>query len=1065
MKFYAYSWSIDEEETEVNYIRIYGVDEAGKNICVRVNDFTPYVYVELPDHIKWDQGKIASLGDKIADLMKDKKPLTIKLFMKKKLYYAHLDKNKNDILYPFALCSFSSTKDRYALTNKLRNRIYVSGIGSVQLKVHEANASPILQLCCCAKLPSAGWIEIKNPKQVADEEKMTLCDFEFFASWKKLKKPAEEINFIGNVKVMSFDIEVNSHNPSAFPNAENREDRIFQISCIFQKEDQVYSYLLTLGDPFDAADYKIIRFPSELELLIGFTNLVNQENPNVIVGFNILGFDIQYMIDRAKQNFNDIFLEFNKMGFLKGISSNEKVVKWYSSARGHQEYRYLDAEGRLIIDIFPIVQSNYKLSNYKLKTVSEHILKDTKDDLDAQGIFRCYRIGIQRDSDGNYNTKARRAMSICGKYCIKDSILVLKLYEKMQTFVGLAEMANIFNVTPFDMYTKGQQVKVFSQVYKHAMYNNIVINKDAYQGSDSDRYTGAHVFEPIPGVYDQVVPFDFGSLYPSIMIAYNICYSTMVLDESIPDLDCHVIEFENHFWCEHDPKFIRRQKLTLLLDQYSKDITKLREKLKKMGKKESIEKKNIKLEIEKKELEKKPYMEERRLIKKAAFMCEKRRYRFLKSPRGVIPTILQNSLDARKKTRGEIKKNIELIESGTLSKESINELTILNNILEKRQLSYKVSSNSMYGSMGVTSGYLPFMPGAMSITFLGRLNIEKVAKVIPEKFGGELVYGDTDSNYIRFPHLKTAEEIWDHAVKVSAEVSALFPKPLILEFEKVIYWRFFILTKKRYMYTECKRDGIVGSKVGKKGVLLARRDNSAVVKRLYEKVITKIFNKTSAEEILIFVLEEINNLFRRLYPSTDFVVTKGINDSGDYKNEETFETIEDKNGKEKFKIGSYTVSKLSTDVETAAKEMIRKKAGEKNEFYLKSLPAQVQLAEKMKRRGKRVDKGSRLEFVITTKNGHDAKQGEKIEQIDYFNQFSRVLSIDYLYYLKLLINPLDQLLNITFCGGGSGGSAVVEAYKFPKNFVLQQYRFRYKVRDQMLKSIKTFSKSKLNFVN
>ena len=143
----------------------------------------------------------------------------------------------------------------------------------------------------------------------------------------------------------------------------------------------------------------------------------------------------------------------------------------------------------------------------------------------------------------------------------------------------------------------------------------------------------------------------------------------------------------------------------------------------------------------------KPYTKDRSDIVKTLSknpMCEKRYYRFLKEPKGVIPTILQNLLDARKNTRKEIKEHKKEIEN--LDKEidqiKIKDLVMLNNVLEKRQLAYKVSCNSMYGAMGVKRGYLPFMPGAMVTTYMGRVNIEIVAKTITEKYKGELVYGD-----------------------------------------------------------------------------------------------------------------------------------------------------------------------------------------------------------------------------------------------------------------------------------------------------------------------------------
>ena len=105
-------------------------------------------------------------------------------------------------------------------------------------------------------------------------------------------------------------------------------------------------------------------------------------------------------------------------------------------------------------------------------------------------------------------------------------------------------MARTCNVPIFYLYTQGQQIKVFSQVYKYCMYNNIVVEKDGYKAQENEQYTGAYVIEPIPGAYDRVVPFDFSSLYPTTIIAFNIDYSTLVTDETIPDK--FVIGYPSH---------------------------------------------------------------------------------------------------------------------------------------------------------------------------------------------------------------------------------------------------------------------------------------------------------------------------------------------------------------------------------------------------------------------------------------------------------------------------------------------------------------------------------------
>ena len=114
------------------------------------------------------------------------------------------------------------------------------------------------------------------------------------------------------------------------------------------------------------------------------------------------------------------------------------------------------------------------------------------------------------------------------------------------------------------------------------------------------------------------------------------------------------------------------------------------------------------------------------------------------------------------------------------------------------------------------------------------------------------------------------------------------------------------------------------------------------------------------------------------------------------------------------------------------------------------MPSVVQLAEKMKKRGNRVDSGTRLEYVITTQGGHKAKQYVKVEDATYFGRFSSTLKLDYMYYLKLITNPLDDIFNILYQKDENktptyGG----KPRKFIKNFVLNQYNYRLKIRTKV----------------
>ena len=382
---------------------------------------------------------------------------------------------------------------------------------------------------------------------------------------------------------------------------------------------------------------------------------------------------------------------------MKYVGGKEKTIKWSSSAYKDQSFKYLDLEGILHVDLLPLVKRDYKFSNYKLKTVSEFFLGDTKDPLSVKGIFKCYRLGMagaKKGASEEVRKKGSLALGVCSRYCVQDSALVLKLFDMLQTWVGLAEMAKVCNVPMFYLYTKGQQIKVYSQVYKKCMFEDRVVQRDGYLPTADERYTGAHVFDPKPGVYDRVVPFDFSSLYPTTIIAYNIDYSTLVPDESkIPDSDCNVIEWTDHKYCEHD-KSVRKVK-----------------------------------------------------PKASEIICGvHHRYRFIKKPQGVMPSLLESLLSARTNTKGEIKDLKNEFKSWTKEKQESAEGRALQKtitVLDKRQLAFKVSSNSMYGALGVRRGYLPMLPAAMATTAWGRESLLRAAEALQHDHHGTLVYGDS----------------------------------------------------------------------------------------------------------------------------------------------------------------------------------------------------------------------------------------------------------------------------------------------------------------------------------
>jgi DNA polymerase elongation subunit (family B) len=956
MNIFVYAWACDESERTA--IRIYGINADGETVALRIENFTPYVYIHLPEknYKAYAEALVAEIGK-----------LTIMTQIVKK---SHLYSGYGDGSSQFLCCQCDSRKKIYYIGHALKSKKILDR----GFKLHEESASSILQLVALRNIRMATWISFKG--SIA-KERITACDQEYIVSWQKLS-PSDETMQV-SPKIIAFDLEVNSENVTAMP-SNKPDDTIFQISCVIQHYGDRRKILLTLNgsdlDDESLNGIETIAYDTEEALLLGFIELIRFEKPNVLTGYNILMFDIAYLIQRCERY--SLTNELCLAGLNRQLPAMERKIKWSSSAYKNQEYSFIDWEGILILDLLPLVKRDYKLDNYKLDTVAQELIGAEKDPVHVKEIFAAYR---------------SKRMARVGKYCVQDANLCIDLLNHMNCWISLAEMAVVCKVSMFDLYTRGQQLRVYSQVYAYCVKHDMVVTSDGYECKAGERYLGAYVKDPVPGYYENIVPFDFCSLYPNVMIAHNICYSTFVPENSsIPESDFNTYEWEDHVGCQHDPKVVEVERLTSKINDIE---TEIKSQMKRRDEQKGARAKaTIQAKINKLRSSQKPYREKRVEMKKgkpvnydddngnviSGIVCAKRKYRFLKDSvkKGVIPTIIQDLLDSRKAVRAAIK---------TCGPE--NKV-----VYDKKQLAYKVSANSQYGAMGVRRGYIPFMPGAMCVTYLGREAIKKAGRIITEKYGGQWVYTDTDSTYVIFPALKTPREIWDHAIAVSIAASAEFPGAMCLEFEQAIYSKFLILSKKRYMYQSVNGHGTVDPKIGRKGIVLARRDNSLLLRLIYERVVTMIFNESSKSEITSFVVERINDVFRNVIPYSQYVITKSI---GSAEGDEV-----------DGKLGDYVVKALPID------ENDRKAALNgltERQYAIKSCPAQVQLAEKMRLRGCPVDAGSRLEFVVTS--GTRSKTlGGRIEDYHYFSKRTRTLKLDKLYYVESFINPLDQLLTV-----------------------------------------------------
>nr|UOX61000.1 MAG: DNA polymerase [Diabrotica toursvirus 3a] len=919
MDIYIYDWKLEEINESRNFhteIRIYGITQKDQSVCLALRNVKTRLLLECENDLL--SINLEQLKARMSSLIYNKKDVnSVKIVKRRRLY------DVESKIFPFVEIFFSSRIGMFSFIKRLSDLPW-------KFTPLETKSSTELQVMVRRHIQPCGWIHVKN---FVSANLFTVCDLEIEID-NENQITSSDVNSPVYMKVLSWDIEAKCKTIGKNPGSDIT-DCVFQISCCVKKNATV-KYLLTLGecDQF-SDDVTILYFDSEKELILGFAQLIKNEKPNILTGWNIFSFDTVFMINRAEHH--KILNKFLTFGY--NLSPGTVVSsKWNSKAFLKTDISYIECEGILSIDLIEVVRRDYKLDSYSLNAASEHFLKNKKDDITFQDLMNAYEKFKNKEDH-------KKDFSAVGKYCVQDSNLVLEMFDKLQTWLSLSEMSKTTSTPVMAVHIQGQQKKFYSQIYKYCYENDIVVDSRMTKGNDS--YAGAYVFDPVPGLYEYVVPLDFASLYPSIIIAYNLDYTTICSpDVPLKEGTYWVMEWEDHYGCPHDQNIIQKKTLDHLILNADKDV-------------------------------KKKLVAQRAALRKklpTTVMCKSHKFHVKKHEfygKGVIPTIIQNLLDKRKLVRNEMKK---ITDSDHLA------------LLNQKQLSYKISANSMYGATGVKSGSLPLMEIAMCVTYTGRSSIQKAAEIL-KSLGGFIVYGDTDSNYVTFDikgktHKEKCELIWDKAIKVSKEISAHFPPPMKIDFEEVIYSKFMILTKKRYMYLSCDEHGNGDeNKIGKKGVLLSRRDNCAFIKKVYEEVVMAVFKGCSKDEVIDMVKLRILELFDGTYKEENLKITKSVND---YDN--CVVKYDEKSGR--YRMGNYVI--------------------QNPELGTSRLPAQVQLEIKMIERGEEKSEGSRIEYIVLNKPGAK-KQCDKIENFKYYMNNKHEFPIDYSYYAERLLEPIDQI--------------------------------------------------------
>jgi DNA polymerase elongation subunit (family B) len=592
-----------------------------------------------------------------------------------------------------------------------------------------------------------------------------------------------------------------------FPQLEGDKTTFIGSTFLRYGEKEPYlNHCVVLGSCDEIAGAVIESVNSERDLLLRWARLIQQENPDIIIGYNIFGFDYEFLFRRAQEiGCVDDFMQLSrKIGesSAKEQSDGNLAIEHTTVqlASGEYDLRYFKMTGRIQIDMYTYFRRDFNLSSYKLDDVAGQFISDdikkvelwTDSDTGAQttalhsvnlsglhigdfvhielsgftsdyykngckfrvtNIVYDYETG-ETDKKGNpvktnvividghedalvsaKNVKWGMAKddvspqdifrlsggssadrAIVAKYCIQDCNLVHHLMNKIDVLTGYVEMSSICSVPISFLVFRGQGIKLTSYVAKKCREKNTLM-PDLEKSGENDGYEGAIVLPPKCSMYmdNPVACVDYSSLYPSSMISQNLSHDSKVWTREY-DLSGKLLretgekDAAGNYKYDNMPGY---EYIDMEFDTYRymrKTPTSRAEK-----------------------------------VKSGTKVC--RWAQFPENRKGIMPSILEELLKARSDTRKKIKTEND---------------PFMQNILDKRQLGYKVTANSLYGQCGAKTSTFYEKDVAASTTATGRMMIMYAKRIIEEVYGdmeyvteshgpvltrAEYVYGDSVAAY------------------------------------------------------------------------------------------------------------------------------------------------------------------------------------------------------------------------------------------------------------------------------------------------------------------------------
>lgn len=458
-----------------NYVQIFGRDENGKKVCI-IDSCPVYLWAILKDKIsKKELGDLIEKVDKISLDEKSRKTKVERIEIHDKRFLG----KKVEALKIFA----TNYKDLHDLANKLnfeeieKRRGY--DLGFITHYINEKKLNPL------------EWYEIEG-EMLNNSNKFggidSSLEVDFCIECNSLKKIPEDKNKIKfSPKVLAYDIEARE--------LELGKGEILMISLYGKNFKKVLTFKESSKKTF------VEKFKDEKAMLEGFVNEIKKYSPDILVGYFSDGFDLPYLKARAEKL---------KVKLNLGVDNSQPIFSRGIFLTGK-------IKGIVHIDLLRFIKNAYsqylQSETLSLNEVSNELLGERKIELSPLEESRKDKV----DWDKFY------------EYNLKDSELTYKILEKI--WADLEEITKItkepmFNVSRstmagnFEDYVLHNLDK-FNEIPEKKPYNPEIIER-----RNREKYQGAFVFQPTPGLYENIAFFDFSSMYGSIIVTYNLSKST-----------------------------------------------------------------------------------------------------------------------------------------------------------------------------------------------------------------------------------------------------------------------------------------------------------------------------------------------------------------------------------------------------------------------------------------------------------------------------------------------------------------------------------------------------------